>query len=178
MEAQTTETPARTKGLTHRLLNELTVVANVKPGHEKQIREGILDTFVGRAGIQPAEQTASAAKTSLHDARTLLLDNDTRFILLTSYEGDWDKYFDDHFAAFGRTWNRFFEHCEGVDGDVLVDNGKMKDWLYAHQVTAVSWGSKHSGALIEESLRALEVQTAFHQVVDHPDAARAFEHPA
>ncbi|HEY6325443.1 MAG TPA: hypothetical protein VIW73_02865 [Candidatus Cybelea sp.] len=168
-----------TKGASHKKRNEFTLVAKVKPGHEKEIREGVGKIFRGEAGGDPIK---IAADTSLHDARFVLFDDDTRFALMTSFEGSWDKYFDDHFAAFGSSWNVAFKHCEGYDENWLaaspVDVDSWKKWLHDNQVTAAAYGTKYSDATVKEIHRALRLQKAFEEVLDNPDAAKALEHPA
>ncbi len=71
-------------------------------GQEKRVREWILDTFVGRARSSRQEKTASDAKTSLHDARTLLFGNGTRFILFYR-----PTSFRQYCALRGHSWSIF-----------------------------------------------------------------------
>jgi hypothetical protein len=103
------------KGAKTGVVNELSVFLKVKPGHEKQIRE----VFTRTAAADAADQGALAHKElesvgTLHESRQVLFDNDTRLLIATSFDGDWDVYIDD----FARTrvlqdWEDFLVHCEG-----------------------------------------------------------------
>ncbi len=79
---------------------ELSVFLKVKPGHEKQIRE----VFTSIAATDTADQGALSHKVlesvgTLHESRQVLFDNDTRLLIATSFDGDWDVYIED----FART---------------------------------------------------------------------------
>ncbi|HEY6385575.1 MAG TPA: hypothetical protein VIX91_07830 [Candidatus Acidoferrum sp.] len=154
------------------------MIANVKPGHEKQIRETILELFKGGGG----EQAKHADKTTLHDARFVLFDSDTRLMAGSTYEGSWDKYFEDHFASFGfdtpQSWNNWAKHCVGLPDKGARDIEEAKAWIFKYQVESVAFGVKIPNATLMELQRALKVQKAFQQVLDNPDAAKALDHPA
>src|SRR5712691_5905081 len=139
MKAQTASTepvqPAR-KGAVDGVRNELSVFLKVKPGHEKQIRE-VLSNLSGEAAGLAREAVVKVG--TLHDARQVLFDNDTRLMIGTSFDGDWDVYIDD----FARTsildlWGKFLVHCEGYhdQGVVNLSLFETKEFLTAHQVTA------------------------------------------
>ena len=155
------------------------MIATVKPGHEKQIREDLVEMFSGD-GLE--EQQRHAAETTLWDARFVLFDDDTRLMAGSSYEGTWDKYFEDHITSFGydgpASWNNFAKHCEGLTDEGYRTVEELKAWLWEYQVEAVAFGVKIPSSTLKETQKALQVQNAFQQVLDDPAAAEAFEHPA
>ncbi|MFL5695480.1 MAG: hypothetical protein ACJ797_00040, partial [Ktedonobacteraceae bacterium] len=129
------------KGAKTGVVSELSVFLKVKPGHEKQIRE----VFTSAAAADAADQGARAHKElesvgTLHEARQVLFDNDTRLLIATSFDGDWDVYIDD----FARTsvlqdWAEFLVHCEGYPdaaGVASLSLDEQKEFLTAYQVTA------------------------------------------
>jgi len=101
------------KGAKTGVVSELSVFLKVKPGHEKQIRE----VFTRRAATSDWHVQATRVLVSVgtvHEARQVLFDNDTRLLIATSFDGDWDVYIED----FARTrvlqdWAEFLVHCEG-----------------------------------------------------------------
>ena len=171
----TTQTDPRTpvasprKGRKTGVVNELSVFLKVKPGHEKQIRE----VFTGDDA--DADRPAKAQKLldsvgTLHEARQVLFDNDTRLLIATSFDGDWDVYIDD----FARTlvlqdWERFLIHCEGYpDAADLASLSlyQQKEFLTAHQVTAARYDRAYPDVTSKEVVKALRVQTVFQQLLD------------
>ena len=76
----------------HGKQGEWTVLSPLKPGGADQLRElvsGERDT---------AGQRQAIAIGTLHDMRVAILDNDSRMLFATVFDGAWDQYIDD-FAA-------------------------------------------------------------------------------
>src|SRR3954471_8616965 len=130
------------KGAKTGVVSELSVFLKVKPGHEKQIRE----VFTRRAATSDWHVQATRVLVSVgtvHEARQVLFDNDTRLLIATSFDGDWDVYIDD----FARTsvlqdWERYLIHCEGYPDASDLDSVSLfqkKEFLTAHQVTAARY---------------------------------------
>src|SRR5216684_2298010 len=169
MKAQTASTepvqPAR-KGAVDGVRNELSVFLKVKPGHEKQIRE-VLSSLSGEAVDLAREAVVNVG--TLHDARQVLFDNDTRLMIGTSFDGNWDVYIND----FARTsildlWAKFLVHCEGYpDQDAApLSLFETKEFLTTHQVTAAAYIGRYPEATVKDILKALRVQTVFQQLLD------------
>lgn len=160
-------------------VNELSVFLKVKPGHEKQIREVYVAQRANYANLLKILQDVGA----FHEGRNVLFDNDTRLFIGTSFDAPFDTYIDDFAPAVLPGWDKFLVHCEGYpDADsgsyprLTVD--EVKEYLIAHQETAASFIGLYMDLTAEEILRGDRVNKAFQQVLDHPDARRALEHPA
>ncbi len=149
---------------------ELSVFLKVKPGHEKQIRE----VFTSIAATDTADQGALSHKVlesvgTLHESRQVLFDNDTRLLIATSFDGDWDVYIED----FARTlvlksWDTFLIHCEDYPdpGAPSLSLDQTKEFLTAHQVTAALYYRMYPEVTVKEIVKALRVQTVFGQLLD------------
>ena len=161
--------PSPRKGLKQGVVNELSVFLKVKPGHEKQVRE------VFTADDADAERPAKAlvllnSVGTIHEARIVLFDNDTRLLVATSFDGDWDVYIED----FARTavledWERFLVHCEGypdVADAASLSLFQKKEFLSTHQVTAARYDRAYPAVTAKEITKALRVQTVFQQLLD------------
>ena len=168
IKAQTasTEPASPRKGAVDGVRNELSVFLKVKPGHEKQIRE-VLSNLSGEAAGLAREAVVKVG--TLHDARQVLFDNDTRLMIGTSFDGSWDVYIED----FARTsildlWAKFLIHCEGYpdQGAPPLNLFQTKEFLTAHQVTAAAYIGRYPEATVKDILKALRVQTVFQQLLD------------
>src|SRR5215470_19161925 len=69
-------------------VSELTMIVPLVPGGAKRLR-----AFLRLLG---GNLSPGATKVgTLHDMRFVFLDNDTRMLFATSFDGDWDTYIDD-----------------------------------------------------------------------------------
>lgn len=170
MATPTTATPKR-PGLKDGVRTEFTIMANVKPGHEQIVRETI-----ERGQLDPSRLETTKALGTLHEARWVLFDNDTRVIFASSFDGTWDTYIDDFGSPAAKTvFDAVLSHCEGYPG---ITHPTIREWLIAHQVQASSFGSAYPGATVKQILKALAVYQAFQQVLDNPAAEQVLQAPA
>lgn len=157
------------KGAKTGVVSELSVFLKVKPGHEKQIRE-VFTSENARADRPAWAHKVLESVGTLHEARQVLFDNDTRLLIATSFDGDWDVYIDD----FARTrvlqdWAEFLVHCEGYPdaaGVASLSLDEQKEFLTAHQVTAAEYDRTYPDVTAKEIMKALRVQKAFEQLLD------------
>ena len=117
------------------------------------------------------------AITSIHEARFVLFDDDTRLAFITSFDGPWDAYMEDFFTS-GPTLGLFdviFQHVEGYEG--LPDLAAVRDFVLGAEVSAAAYARNYGGT-VKEIRKAQRVNHAFQQALDHPQAAEALQHPA
>ena len=154
--------------------SEFTLFFRVKPGHADALREAIR-VLQSHPGYRPGDYQLAIA--TIHEARFVLFDDDTRLLFATSFDGAWDAYMED-FATSGPTLELFdvvFRHVEGYDG--LPDVAAVQNFVLSAQVTAVGYARNYGGT-VKEIRKALRVNTAFQQVLDDPRAATALQPPA
>ena len=111
----TAATGAPRQGVSVGSTSEFSLFFHVKPGHGDALREA-LRTLQTHPGYRPGEYHMAIA--TIHEARFVLFDDDTRLLFATSFDGPWDAYMDD-FATSGPTLQLFdtiFQHVEGYEG--------------------------------------------------------------
>lgn len=169
--------------------DELTMFYRVKPGHEKQIRQAIVDFFADpvRTKMDDPRIFRYIAQTGVHDLRLVLFENDTRLLWLTSFDTEWDPYIDDTFAvrndlvAYGKILQHTVEAPEGIadpNSPLQQSSGPVKELFLANRVVATGYAPTFPDATtwgINKGERLLE---AFQKVLDHPEAEEALNHPA
>ena len=117
------------------------------------------------------------AVATIHEARFVPFDDDTRLLFATSFDGPWDAYMDD-FLNSGSTLALFdavFQHVEGYEG--LPDLAALQAFILGAQRTAAAYARNYPGT-VKEIRKALRVNDAFQRVLDDPAAAEALQHPA
>ncbi|MBM7420165.1 hypothetical protein M2254_001688 [Chryseobacterium sp. BIGb0186] len=73
---------------------------------------------------------------TLHDLRIVLLDNDTRILFCTAYDGDWDPYINDFATKIPELMDIIFGNVEGWPG---IKSPDVKQFILDHQITATGW---------------------------------------
>ena len=170
---ETTKVYPKRKGLRSGARTEFTVIGAVKPGHRQALREAIK-----RRGTDPRRIEDAKKFGTIHEARVTLIDNDTRLLFCSSFDGTWDKYIDDFAVtdnAVSQSFAEFWSHVEGYPG--ITDPG-VRDWLTEHQYEALAFDSSYPEPTVKQIWKALGLQRAFQQVLDHPEAEQALSHPA
>ena len=146
----------------------------MKQGEAEPLRAA-LDALQETPGYRPGEH--GMAISTIHEARFVLFDDDTRLAFITSFDGPWDSYMEDFFIS-GPTLALFdatFGHVEGYEG--LPDVAAVKAFISGAQQTAAAY-ARNSRGTSKEIRKALRVNAAFQQVLDSQDAAEALQHPA
>ncbi len=154
--------------------SEFSLFFRVKPGDGPGLRTALGD-LQKTPGYRPGDY--GMAISSIHEARFVLFDDDTQLAFITSFDGPWDAYMEDFFMS-GPTlalFDAIFRHTEGYDG--LPDLAAVKRFVFGAQQTATAYARNYGGT-VKELRKAQRVNAAFQQVLDHPDAAAALQHPA
>jgi hypothetical protein len=178
---ETTTARVARKGLMSGSITEWCVLWTLKPGVSGQ---KIVKDILAGLSRRPGGIRQSYKDIGVHDARYVLFDNDTRLLITISFDNDFDKYFDDALALFtgGDTSQIGFEWVEGVEefppgGYRSKTWEEVKNFLAETQVQASIFANTDD-ASVDAIGKALRVQKAFQQVLDHPEAAQALNHPA
>src|SRR4051812_1750748 len=154
--------------------SEFSLFFRVTPGASEALR-GALHDLQETPGYRPGDYGMAVA--TIHEARFVLFDDDTRLAFVTSFDGPWDAYMEDFFTS-GPTLALFdviFRHTEGYEG--LPDRPALKAFVLGAQRTAGAYARNYGGT-VKENRKAQRVNQAFQQVLDDPDAAEALQHPA
>src|SRR5215212_7931676 len=161
-------------GLTVGPTSEFSLFFRVKPGEGEGLRAALRD-LQGTPGYRPGDYGLAIA--TIHEARFVLFDDDTRLAFMTSFDGSWDAYMDDFFTS-GPTLALFdavFQHVEGYEG--LPDLQAVKAFVLGAQVTAAAYARNYGGT-VKEIRKGSRVNDAFQRVLDDPKAGEALQHPA
>jgi hypothetical protein len=164
------EHPGRMDGV----CNEFTVFTKIKPGEADALRADL--AAMADAANDRDVHAAVRQIGTLHDARHVIFDNDTRFMFASVFDGSWDTYIDD-FAktVVGERFDKVFSHSEGFPG--IKDPG-VKDWFLAHQVPAGVFVSAYPDLTVQQIYKDQRVDDAFQEVLDTPEFRTALENPA
>ncbi len=111
----TPEVAAPQPGMRVGSTSEFSLFFRVKAGQGPSLRAALVD-LQDTPGYRPGDY--GMAIQTIHEARFVLFDDDTRLAFVTSFDGPWDAYMEDFFTS-GPTLALFdviFRHVEGYDG--------------------------------------------------------------
>ena len=136
-------------------VSELTIIVPFAPGGAQRLR-AFLQLFGGN--LAGADDVGT-----VHDMRFVFLDNDTRMLFATAYDGDWDAYIDDFATKIPDFLDIIDSAWEGWPG---IRSAHAKDYLAKHQVTAEGWYVAHPDLTVAEIHRLKRIGKAVDELLD------------
>jgi hypothetical protein len=142
-------------GLRQGKVSELTVFLPFVKGGAKRLR-GLLQLLEGNF-------RAADAVGTVHDMRFVFVDNDTKLLFATAYDGDFDAYIDDFATKIPTAMDLWLSNCEGYPG---MSSGKAKEWIFNHQISADAWYVNSPNLTAAETRKLERVGTAVEELLD------------
>jgi len=136
-------------------VSELTIVVPFAPGGAKRLR-AFLRLLGGN--LNKGDKVGS-----LHDMRFVFLENDTKLLFATSYDGDWDAYIDDFVTLIPDYLDIIDSAWEGWPG---IRAPGAKDYLFKHQVSAEGWYVAHPDLTVADIHRLKRIGKAVDELLD------------
>jgi hypothetical protein len=162
LTSQASETPppavesAGRAGIRLGNVSELTIIVPLAPGGAERTRAFLRLLGGNLAG---ADEVGT-----VHDMRFVFLDNDTRMLFATAYDGkDWDAYIDDFVTKIPDYLDIINSAWEGWPG---IRSPGAKDYLVKHQVTAEGWYVGNPDVSVAETRRLKRVGEAVEEFLD------------
>ena len=123
-------------------VSELTVILPLKPNGAERLRK-----FFRLVGGNLA---GAGEVGTLHNMRFVFLDNDTKPLFATAYDGDWDHYIDDFATKIPEMMDYLFSNVEGWPG-IAAPN--VKEFITQYQLPAEAWFVSHPTMTVTEANR-------------------------
>ena len=137
------------------MLSELTIIVPFAPGGAKRLR-AFLKLLGGN--LEGARKVGT-----VHDMRFVFLDNDTRLLFATTFDGNWDTYIDDFATKIPDYLDIIDSAWEGWPG---IRSPQAKDFLAKHQVTAEGWYVAYPDLTVAETQRLKQIGKATDEFLD------------
>jgi hypothetical protein len=136
-------------------ISELTILVPLAPGGAARLR-----TFLQLLGgnLDGARKVGS-----VHDMRFVFLENDTKMLFATTFDGDWDVYIDDFVTHIPDYLDIIDSAWEGWPG---IRSPEAKDYLVKHQVTAEGWYVGHPDLTVADIDRLKRIGQAADEFLD------------
>jgi len=141
-------------GIRQGKVSELTVIAPFAPGGARRLR-ALLRMVNGKFDADKVG--------TVHDMRFVFLDNDTKLLFATAYDGEWDPYIDDFATRIPDSMDILFSNFEGWPG---IRSPEVKDWIVKHQITAEGWYVAYQDLTVAEIKRLQRIGKAVDEFLD------------
>ena len=137
-------------------VSELTVFLPFVKGGAKRLR----------AFLQLLEGNFRAADVvgTVHDMRFVFVDNDTKLLFATAYDGDFDPYIEDFAAKIPNAMDLWLCNFEGYPG--MRNPKAAADWIASHQIAAEAWYVNSPNLTAAETRRLEKVGNAVEELLD------------
>ena len=185
------------KGLSDGVVSELATYWDVLPGHEDELRAAT-QRFADLLRGVPRDKNVH---TGLRDQRHVIFDDGKRLMWATTFENEWDPYFEDfvqigieHFLDWMQHTTQYTDVSTWVESSGGVESlnpanpdieahvkqtvGGLKAIVQSVQSPATGYFNNLGAWTMPEIIKAQRLQEAFQQVLDDPGAAEALQHPA
>jgi hypothetical protein len=136
-------------------VSELLLIAPFAPGGAARLR-ALLE-------LRNGDFSDTDRVGTVHDMRFVFLDNDTKLLFATAYDGDWDPYIGDFAATIPDGLDVLFSACEGWPG---IRNPEVKDWIVKYQIPAVGWYVAHPDLTVRDIQRLKRMGKAAEEFLD------------
>jgi hypothetical protein len=136
-------------------VSEFTLIFPFADGGAQRLR-GLLQLLEGN--FQLADRVGT-----VHDMRFVFLDNDTKLLFATAYDGEWDPYIDDFATKIPNALDLLLCNCEGFPG---IRSPQVKDYLAGHQIAAESWYVGNPDLTVAETRRLERIGHALDEFLD------------
>ena len=100
---------------------------------------------------------------TVHDMRFVFLENDTKLLFATAYDGDWDAYIDDFAAKIPDYLDIISSAFEGWPG---IRSPEVKDFFAKCQITAEGWYVANPDLTVAETRRLKRIGKAVDEFLD------------
>jgi len=136
-------------------VSELTLIVPLIPGGAQRLR-AFLKLLGGN--LDGAKNVGT-----VHDMRFVFLENDTKLLFATAYDGEWDAYIDDFATKIPDFLDLMDANWEGWPG---IRSPQAKDYLVKHQITAEGWYVANPDLTVAEITRLKRIGKAVDEFLD------------
>jgi hypothetical protein len=138
-------------------VSELTAILPLRKGGAQRMR-AFFETLHGNVGNQSVDLVGT-----VHDMRWVFLDDETKLLFASTYDGDWDPYIDDFATKIPDILDLQFGEVEGWPG---VRDPAVKDFIVKHQIQAHFWYVANPNLTVVETKRLEKVGRALDEFLD------------
>ena len=133
------------------VVTELTVIAPLKAGAAPRLRQVL-------AGLQTNPDSPIKQIDTIHFARWVIFDNDTRVLFTSNFDGSLEAYLRDFCVKTPAGMDAIFGNCEGYPAGGCADFEAFKRYVRDHQVPTDLFYPAYPESSVKAIKKAIEVK--------------------
>ncbi|MBA3946557.1 MAG: hypothetical protein H0X37_18585 [Herpetosiphonaceae bacterium] len=138
----------------------ITAIVGIKPGSVDKLR-----AVLAHLG-DPSRVSPITLISTIHFARWVIIDNDTRLLFTSNFDGSWDDYIDEFIEKAADGLDAIWSNCEGFPDGGSRNRDAFKAYVRGHQFTADLFYSAYPDATVKNIGKALRVEKSFEDLLD------------
>lgn len=139
--------------------NIITAIVGVKPGHVERLRAVLQSLNTGAA-------SPIAVISTIHFARWVLIEDNTRLLFTTNFDGSWDDYIDEFIDKAADGLDAIWSNCEGFPEGGARNREAFKQYIRDHEYPAALFYSAYPDATVKDVHKALRIRQKFEALLD------------
>ena len=100
----------------------ITSIAQIKPGHAEKLKTIL-------KALRAQEDSPGKKIGTIHFVRWVLIDNDTRLLFTSNFDGSWDEYIDIFIDKVHEGLDAIWSNCEGFPAGGSRDREAFKKYI-------------------------------------------------
>ena len=128
-------------------VTELTVITPIIQGKAETLRQVL-------KGIQISPDSPIKRISSIHYARWVIFDNDTRLLFTSNFDGTWEKYLRDFVKLAAGGLDAIWSNCVGYPGAEPYEN--FAAYVRGHQIETSLFYAAYPAATVQTVIKALD----------------------
>ena len=138
----------------------ITTISRIKPGRSPQLR-AVLGQFTTLGPDSPINLIST-----IHFARWVMIDDDTRLLFTTNFDGSWDDYIDEFIEKAADGLDAIWSNCEGFPEGGSRNRAAFKQYIRDYEYPALVFYSAYPDATVKNIHRALRTRAKFEAFLD------------
>jgi hypothetical protein len=138
-------------------VTELTIINKIIPGKADQLRQTL-------AAIQVSPNSPIKKISTIHFARWVIIDNDTRLLFCSNFDGSWEQYLRDFATLAPEGLDAIWQYVEGYPKSQPFE--PFANFVRQSQVSVDLFYAAYPDATVKSVLRALDVKTLVDKFVE------------
>ncbi len=138
----------------------LTLITLIKPGQAPSLRQ-VLE------GLQILPDSPIKRISTIHFARWVIIDNDTRLLFTSNFDGTWERYLKDFSELTPEGLDRIWSHCEEYPGARPYE--PFSQWVKKYQIPTTLFYAAYPELTVKEVLRTAAWKRKFDQFLQDLD---------
>lgn len=135
-------------GVTVGQVTAMTVITPIKPGMAGKLRQVL-------QGIQAAPNSLIQKINTIHYARWAIIDNDTRLLFTSTFDGTGEQYLGDFVNMIPEGLDQIWNNCVGYPG---ARSEAFKAYVREHEVNADVFYAAYPNTTVKQVLDAIRLQ--------------------